>query len=98
MKAHEDLDEKLRARFGLPGFRPWQAEVVQALLTGPGKALVIAPTGGGKSLCYQFPATELPGTTIVVSPLIALMDDQVRGLEARGIPATYLASNLDPDE
>ena len=98
MATHEELDEKLRTRFGLPGFRPWQLEVVQALLTGPGRALVIAPTGGGKSLCYQFPATELPGTTIVVSPLIALMDDQVRSLEARGIPATYLASNLDPEE
>ncbi len=92
-----DLDQRLQERFGLPSFRPWQEEAIRALLEGPGRALVIAPTGGGKSLTYQFPATELPGTTIVVSPLIALMDDQVRGLEARGIAATYLASTLDPD-
>jgi len=94
----EALDARLRERFGLPGFRPWQREAVRALLGGPFHALVVAPTGGGKSLTYQFPATELEGTSIVVSPLIALMDDQVRGLEARGIPATYLASTLEPDE
>ena len=90
-----ELAQRLQQRFGLPGFHPWQEEAIRALLEGPGRALVIAPTGGGKSLCYQFPATELSGTTIVVSPLIALMDDQVRGLEARGIAATYLASTLD---
>lgn len=94
----EALDARLRARFGLPGFRPWQRDAVRALLAPPFHALVVAPTGGGKSLTYQFPATELPGTTIVVSPLIALMDDQVRSLEARGIAATYLASTLDPAE
>jgi ATP-dependent DNA helicase RecQ len=94
----EALDARLSARFGLPGFRPWQRDAVRALLGAPFHALVVAPTGGGKSLTYQFPATELPGTTIVVSPLIALMDDQVRSLEARGIPATYLASTLDPAE
>jgi ATP-dependent DNA helicase RecQ len=93
-----DLAQRLHERFGLDAFHAWQEEAVRALLEGPGRALVIAPTGGGKSLCYQFPATELEGTTIVVSPLIALMDDQVRGLEARGIPATYLASTLDQDE
>jgi ATP-dependent DNA helicase RecQ len=94
----EALDARLRERFGLPGFRPWQRDAVRALLGAPFHALVVAPTGGGKSVTYQFPATELPGTTIVVSPLIALMDDQVRSLEARGIPATYLASTLDPAE
>jgi len=93
-----DLSQRLRERFGLDAFHAWQEEAVRALLEGSGRALVIAPTGGGKSLCYQFPATELDGTTIVVSPLIALMDDQVRGLDARGIPATYLASTLDADE
>src|SRR6185369_6057270 len=66
--------------------------------SGSGRVLAIAPTGGGKSLCYQFPATELPGTSIVVSPLISLMEDQVRSLVERGIPATYLASNLDAAE
>jgi ATP-dependent DNA helicase RecQ len=92
------LEARLAARFGLPSFRPWQREAIDALLGGSGRALVVAPTGGGKSLTYQFPATELEGTSIVVSPLIALMEDQVRGLLARGIPATYVASNLDADE
>jgi ATP-dependent DNA helicase RecQ len=96
--AEVDLDEKLRERFGLPGFRPWQREAVEELLEGGGRVLAIAPTGGGKSLCYQFPATELDGTTIVVSPLIALMEDQVRALTDRGIPATYVASNLPVEE
>ncbi|MEM9692393.1 MAG: ATP-dependent DNA helicase RecQ [Myxococcota bacterium] len=93
-----DHDARLQERFGLAAFRPWQREAVDALLHGPGRALVIAPTGGGKSLCYQYPATQLRGTTVVVSPLIALMDDQVRGLAQRGIRATYLASTLDLDE
>ncbi|HJL16313.1 MAG TPA: ATP-dependent DNA helicase RecQ [Sandaracinaceae bacterium LLY-WYZ-13_1] len=93
-----DLDHKLQERFGLPSFRPWQREAVEELLDGTGRVLAIAPTGGGKSLCYQFPATELEGTTIVVSPLIALMEDQVRALNDRGIEATYVASNLSAEE
>ncbi len=93
-----ELDARLLARFGLAEFRPWQRDAVRAVLGAPFHALVVAPTGGGKSVTYQFPATELPGTSIVVSPLIALMDDQVRSLEARGIAATYLASTLEPDE
>ncbi len=60
--------------------------------------LVVAPTGGGKSLTYQVPAAVLEGTTLVLSPLVALMEDQVRALDARGIPATFLASTLDPGE
>ncbi len=91
-------EERLRERFGLESFRPWQREAIDALLDGEGRVVAIAPTGGGKSLCYQFPATELAGTTIVVSPLIALMEDQVRSLTERGIPATYLASNLGETE
>ncbi len=90
-----DLDVVLRERFGLPAFRPWQRDAIDALLDGPGRVLVVAPTGGGKSLTYQLPAAVLPGTTLVVSPLIALMEDQVRGLDARGVPATFLASTLD---
>ncbi|HHH30311.1 MAG TPA: ATP-dependent DNA helicase RecQ [Polyangiaceae bacterium] len=82
----------------MPSFRPWQRDAIDALLEGAGRVLVVAPTGGGKSLCYQLPASVLGGTTIVVSPLIALMEDQVRSLEERGIPATYLASTLDADE
>ncbi|MDH4283128.1 MAG: ATP-dependent DNA helicase, partial [Myxococcales bacterium] len=76
----------------------WQREVIEELLEGRQKVLVIAPTGGGKSLCYQLPAAVLDGTSIVISPLIALMEDQVRALTQRGVAATYLASTLDPGE
>lgn len=93
-----DLQGILKERFGLTALKPWQREAIDAILSGPRRALVIAPTGGGKSLTYQLPATALPGTSVIVSPLVALMDDQVRALEARGIPATYLASTLTPDE
>jgi ATP-dependent DNA helicase RecQ len=93
-----DLDTVLRQSFGLESFRPWQREAVQAVLEGPGRVLVVAPTGGGKSLTYQFPAAVLDGMTLVLSPLVALMEDQVRALEARGVPATYIASTLDPEE
>jgi ATP-dependent DNA helicase RecQ len=92
-----DLDATLRERFGLPAFRPWQKEAVEALLGGSGRVLVVAPTGGGKSLTYQFPAAVLDGLTLVLSPLVALMEDQVRALEARGIAATFLASTLEPE-
>lgn len=94
----DQWDKALRERFGLEAFRPWQREAIEELMTGSGRVLAIAPTGGGKSLCYQFPATQLEGTTLVVSPLIALMEDQVRALTERGIRATYIASNLDSAE
>lgn len=90
--------EALTDVFGLREFRPWQWDAVTALLEGPGRVLVVAPTGGGKSLTYQLPAVVLPGTTLVLSPLVALMEDQVRGLTARGIAATFIASTLEPDE
>src|SRR5262249_40124880 len=93
-----EFDDRLRERFGLTRLRQWQRDAVQELLYGTGRVLVVAPTGGGKSLCYQFPATELSGTTLVISPLIALMEDQVRGLTDRGIPATFLASTLESRE
>jgi ATP-dependent DNA helicase RecQ len=93
----QGVDEVLRARFGLDAFRPWQREAIEALLTGPGRVLVVAPTGGGKSLTYQLPAAVLEGTTLVLSPLVALMEDQVRSLSERGIEATFLASTLDPE-
>ncbi|MBW2462199.1 MAG: ATP-dependent DNA helicase RecQ [Deltaproteobacteria bacterium] len=93
-----DMRERLRARFGLPDFHPWQREAIDSLLNGKKRVLVVAPTGGGKSLTYQFPATELEGTTVVVSPLIALMEDQVRGLSERGIRATWLSSTVDANE
>lgn len=92
------IDDVLKARFGLDAFRPWQREAIDALLGEPGRVLVVAPTGGGKSLTYQLPAAVLPGTTLVLSPLVALMEDQVRALEARGIAATFLASTLDREE
>jgi ATP-dependent DNA helicase RecQ len=90
--------EVLQNSFGLERFRSWQREAIDALLAGSGRVLVVAPTGGGKSLTYQVPAALLPGTTLVLSPLVALMEDQVRTLEARGVPATFLAATLDPEE
>jgi ATP-dependent DNA helicase RecQ len=92
------LEEVLRARFGLSEFRPWQREAIDAILGEPGRALVVAPTGGGKSLTYQLPAVVLGGTTLVLSPLVALMEDQVRALTARGVAATFIASTLDYEE
>jgi ATP-dependent DNA helicase RecQ len=91
-----DLDAGLR-RLGHARFRPGQREAIERLLA-VGRLLLVAPTGGGKSLVYQLPATLLGGTTLVVSPLISLMQDQVRALAARGIAATYLASTLDASE
>ena len=87
----------LRARFGFPEFRPGQERAVSAVLAGQ-DTLVVLPTGGGKSLCYQVPALLLPGVTIVVSPLISLMKDQVDALTARGIPATFVNSTLSSAE
>jgi ATP-dependent DNA helicase RecQ len=92
-----DLDSILQERFGFPGFRAGQREIVQHVTDGR-DALVVMPTGAGKSLCYQVPALALGGTTLVVSPLIALMKDQVDALVQRGIRATYLNSSLPRDE
>jgi ATP-dependent DNA helicase RecQ len=94
----DSLEETLRAQFGLASFRPWQREAIEGVLRPPGRVLVVAPTGGGKSLTYQLPAALLGGTTLVLSPLVALMEDQVRSLEARGISATFVASTLDYEE
>ncbi len=87
----------LRRVFGFPAFRGLQQEAVDHI-AGGGDALVLMPTGGGKSVCYQVPALCRAGTAIVVSPLIALMDDQVAALRQLGIPAGALHSELDPDE
>ncbi|MEJ7734573.1 MAG: ATP-dependent DNA helicase RecQ [Polyangiaceae bacterium] len=92
------LEALLSERFGLQAFRDGQREAIEALLAPEGRVLLVAPTGGGKSLCYQLPALALPGTTLVVSPLISLMEDQVHALGARGVPATFIASNLPRDE
>ena len=91
-----DVDGGLR-RLGLRAFRPGQREAIETLLDTR-RLLLVAPTGGGKSLTYQLPAALLPGTTIVISPLIALMHDQVAALQERGVPATYLAATLPQDE
>jgi ATP-dependent DNA helicase RecQ len=91
-----DLDAGLR-RLGYAEFRPGQREAVETLLEQR-RLLLVAPTGGGKSLAYQLPACLLPGTTLVLSPLIALMHDQVQAMEARGVSATLLASTLDSQE
>src|SRR6266480_4274158 len=86
--------EVLAARFGFDAFRPGQKEVIEALLAGR-SALAVFPTGAGKSLCYQLPALLLDGMTIVVSPLIALMKDQIDFLQRSGIDAERLDSSLD---
>lgn len=84
-------------RFGHSKFRPGQREAIETLLSRR-CLLLVAPTGGGKSLTYQLPASLLPGTTLVVSPLVALMHDQVAAMERIGIASTYLASTLDSEE
>jgi ATP-dependent DNA helicase RecQ len=92
-----EIEQTLTERFGLASFRDGQREVIGALLDGR-NALAVFPTGGGKSLCYQLPALLLDGVTLVVSPLIALMKDQVDALVARGIDATYINSSLGRQE
>ena len=91
-----DLDAGLRL-LGYASFRPGQREAIDTLL-GRGRLLLVAPTGGGKSLIYQLPGSLLSGTTLVISPLVALMHDQVAALTARGVAATYLAGTLTPEE
>ena len=88
------LRQLLKQHFGYDEFRPGQEAVISNALAGR-NSLVVMPTGGGKSLCYQLPALALGGLTLVVSPLIALMKDQVDGLRANGIPAEFLNSSLD---
>src|SRR3984957_3454294 len=83
--------------FGLTSFRPGQREVIEAVFAGE-DCLCVMPTGGGKSLCYQLPAVTGDGLTLVVSPLIALMKDQVDSLETLGIRATFINSTLDANE
>ena len=91
-----DLSAAL-AKFGLQTFRRGQKEVIEHIISGK-DCLCVMPTGGGKSLCYQLPSLVRPGMTIVVSPLIALMKDQVDGLERRGISATLINSSLSHQE
>src|SRR5256885_3568747 len=87
----------LAERFGHAAFRVHQLKVLGPLLTGR-SVLAVLPTGAGKSLCYQLPALQARGLTLVISPLISLMQDQVAALRRRGIPAAYLNSLLSPTE
>jgi ATP-dependent DNA helicase RecQ len=88
-----DARAALKEHFAYPAFRPGQEAAVESVLAGK-DTLVVLPTGGGKSLCYQVPALMLPKLTVVISPLISLMKDQVDALTARGLPATFVNSTL----
>ena len=83
----------LKKVFGYDSFRPGQEEIVSRLLAGQ-DVLAVMPTGAGKSICYQVPALLLPGITLVISPLISLMQDQVKALNAAGIPSAFITSSL----
>jgi len=88
-----DLASLLKRYLGFEYFRPLQEEIIHAALNGR-DSFVLMPTGGGKSLCYQLPALARDGLTVVVSPLIALMKDQVDALQSAGVAATFLNSTL----
>src|ERR671911_2553049 len=87
------IDRSLRGTFGFDQLRPGQAEVIRSVIGGH-DTLAVMPTGAGKSLCYQLPALHLPGTTVIVSPLISLMKDQVDKLGDAGVEAEQLNSSL----
>ena len=91
------LRRTLKRVFALDDFRPGQAEVIQSVISGR-NTLAIMPTGAGKSLCYQLPALHLPGMTVIVSPLIALMKDQVDKLSELGLQASQINSSLTTTE
>ncbi len=91
------LSQLLKRTFGYDTFRPLQREIIEATLAGQ-DVFALLPTGGGKSLCFQLPALARPGLTVVVSPLIALMKDQVDALQASGVAATFLNSTLGAEE
>ena len=92
-----ELESLLKQYFGYTSFRPGQHEVIQTLLDGR-DCLAIMPTGAGKSICFQLPALMMPGVTLVISPLISLMKDQVDSLVNQEIPATYINSQCTFEE
>lgn len=91
------IHEALKEVWGYPGFRPHQEATIEAIMSGR-DSLTVLPTGGGKSLCYQLPASLMPGTAVVVSPLISLMADQVQALRLLGVPAAFVNSSQSGDE
>lgn len=97
MDERDQVLTTLRNVFGLEAFREGQRDIIDSILAGR-DVIAVMPTGGGKSLCYQLPAMLLPGLTLVVSPLIALMKDQVDQLQSQGLPATLINSTLSPEE
>ena len=94
---NQSIQSVLKSRFGFDEFLPLQEEIVSNVLAG-NDSLVLMPTGAGKSLCYQLPAVCHDGYTLVVSPLIALMKDQVDALQVNGIPASFVNSTLSAQE
>ena len=97
MTAHQAALEALTRYFGYDSFRPGQQGIVEALLAGH-DVLGVMPTGAGKSVCYQIPAALSPGATLVISPLISLMRDQVDALNDLGMPAAFINTTQTPDE
>src|SRR4051812_36824105 len=97
MSSVPDLLQPLKRYFGFDSFRPLQEQIIRDALAGK-DVFALLPTGGGKSLCFQLPALVQAGLTIVVSPLIALMKDQVDALRASGVSATFLNSSLGAAE
>src|SRR5262249_39988071 len=92
-----DLTLLLREQFGFAEFRPAQQQVIDGVIAGE-NVVAVMPHGSGKSLCYQFPALAFPGLTLVVSPLIALMKDQVDQLNQLGLPATVINSTVSREQ
>src|ERR1700730_12360056 len=93
----EQAQQLLNQYYGYPDFRPGQKGMITSIVQGH-DTLGIMPTGGGKSICYQIPALMSPGLTLVISPLISLMKDQVDALHALAIPAAAINSSLTPQE